>query len=350
MSSIDFKTVNGKSSFLDPRKGFEENTEEFQIRFDPLTGRSGRLSHFGAIRPQKLLLSDYERTGTKGCPFCPELRGKITPQFPREVLSEGRLIKGEAALIPNLYPYDAHSGIIIMTDDHVVPLEKLTEKRLSDSLSLGVDFLKRLSALDPSLPYHLMAWNYMPPSGGGLVHPHQQCFATRHPGNQYMGELEASNRFHDAFKANYWQDYINEERRRGERYIGRIGASHWLSSFVPLGLLGDVVCVFPEVVCVDDFTDGHVADLIAGIRRLFAYYDKEGICSFNASLLFGPANQKHFSCHFRIVPRTFLNTRDFAPDINFYQVLFDESVSVVVPEHLCSDLLPYFSDKRSGKT
>src|SRR5208282_984026 len=141
------------------------------------------------------------------CPFCPELRGKATPRFASRILPEGQLIRGEAMLIPNLYPYDVHSGVTIMTDDHVVSLEKLTGTRVSDALSLGVDFLKRIRSLDPSLPYHLIVWNYMPPSGGGLVHPHQQCFATKHPGNQYIEELSASRQFYETHGVNYWREY-----------------------------------------------------------------------------------------------------------------------------------------------
>jgi hypothetical protein len=340
---IRFQIVEQESSFLDPRKGFKEHTEGFQVRLDPLTGKSGHLSHFGAIKPHRLFLADYERPEIKGvCPFCLELRGKSTPQFVRTVLPEGRLIRGEATLIPNLYPYDIYSGVIIMTDDHVVPLEKLTDKRVSDALSLGIDFLKRIRALDPSLPYHLMAWNYMPPSGGGLVHPHQQCFATHHPGNQYLDELAASQRFFESHKRNYWQEYVDEEMSLGQRYIGAIGTTCWLSSFVPLGLLGDVICIFPDVFTVDDFTAAHSADLTRGLQKLFACYKDTGIYSFNASLFFGPANQRYFSCHFRIAPRTFLNVRDFASDLNFYQMLFDEPISVVVPEQLCAGLVPYF--------
>ena len=343
MSNIKFKIIDGQSTFLDPRKGFDKTTEEFQVRLDPLTGRSGHLSHFGAVKAQRLLLWDYERPEMRGdCPFCLDLRGKSTPQFVKDIVPEGRLIKGEATLIPNLHPYDTYSGVIIMTDDHVVPLEKLTDRTVSDALSLGVDFLKRIRSVDPSLPYHLMTWNYMPPSGGGLVHPHQQCFASNHPGNQYLDELSASKQFCDAHGVNYWQEYVDEEKKLGQRYIGTIGSSQWLSSFVPLGLLGEVMCVFPEVFALDDFTAEHITDLTKGLEKLFAYFKDSGIFSFNASLFFGPADQRYFSCHLRIAPRTFLNMRDFAPDMNFYQVLLAEPVSVVVPEELCKDLVSHF--------
>ena len=185
------------------------------MRFDPLTGKSCHFSHFGAIKPQKLPLSDYEKSEIKGfCPFCPDRRDKITPKFLSRILPEGRMTRGEAMLVPNLFPYDVHSGVIIMTNDHVTPLEKLTAQRVSDAFSIGVEFLKKIWSLDPSLPYHLIMWNYMPPSGGGLVHPHQQCSATEHPGNLYMDELSSSKRFYDAYGVNYWQEYVAEEKEQ----------------------------------------------------------------------------------------------------------------------------------------
>lgn len=109
MTLVKFEVVNCRSTFLDPRKAFAENTEEFQVRIDPLTGKSGHLSHFNAIRPQRLFLHDYERPEIKGqCPFCLEMRGKSTPRFVDRVLPEGRLTRGEATLIPNPYPYDIY--------------------------------------------------------------------------------------------------------------------------------------------------------------------------------------------------------------------------------------------------
>jgi len=340
---IKFEMVDGESSFLDPRSGFGETVEKFQVRFDPLTGRTGHLSHFGAIKPQRLPLDNYDLPEIKGkCPFCPDVRSRTTPKFPDRVLPEGRAERGEAVLIPNLFPYDVYSSVIIMTDDHVVPLDRLSEKRIHDAFSLGADFLKKMGSLDSSLPYHVITWNYMPPAGGGLVHPHLQCSAAKYPGNRYMDELSASKRFHDDHGINYWQEYVEEEKRIGTRYIASMGSSHWLSSFLSSGVLGEVCCVFPNVFDVNGFGTQDCADLSAGLGRVFAYYREHGIYSFNALLCFGPVSQRYFSCSFRIIPRTFLNTRDYAPDAGFYQMLLSEPVCAVSPEQLCEDLRPYF--------
>jgi UDPglucose--hexose-1-phosphate uridylyltransferase len=342
-AKIDFKVFNAESTFLHPKKGFSPITEQFEVRLDPLTGRTGHFSHFGAIKSQKLNLDVYSTPEIKGfCPFCLENRDTTTPKFTKDVIPEGRLIRNEACLIPNLFPYDIHSGVLIMTDPHVVPLEHFTEKRLNDAFSLGIDFLKRIKSIDRSLPYHLMTWNYMPPSGGGLVHPHQQYLATPNPGNQYLDEFRASETFAASTGSNFWNELIASERQIGKRYIGATGSAHWISSFVSLGILGDIMAIFPDVFSIDDFTDAHVHDLVSGLLNVFKYYAASDVYSFNASFFFGPEGQEFFPCHFRIIPRTFLNLRDCASDLNFFQSLLSEPVSVMLPEELCKSVIHYF--------
>jgi galactose-1-phosphate uridylyltransferase len=342
-SPIRFETFEGEALFLDPRKDFQQTKESFHTRVDPLTGRTGHFSHFGAIKPQRLDLDCYRRPEVKGfCPFCPEAREKVTPKFPEQVIAGGRARRNEALLIPNLFPYDVYSGVTIMADEHVVSLEGLSETRLTDAFALGVEFLKRAAAFDDAPPYPLITWNYMPPSGGGLVHPHQQCFATAYPGNQYMDELRASQRFYDAHHMNYWSALVEEEECIGKRHIGRLGGSHWLASFVSLGVLGEIMCVFPDLFSIHDFEETHLHELVSGLLRIFAFYRASDIYSFNGALFFGPSGQNCFSTHFRIIPRTFLNTRDFAPDPNFFQMLLSEPVSVVMPEDLCCGVKNYF--------
>jgi len=335
-----------ENTFLDPRADFQPITIKTQVRADPLTGRTGHFSHFGAIKPQKLDLDKYLEPQIKGfCPFCGDRRNHVTPMFPEGLFHKGRLTRGEALLVPNLFPYDVYSSIVIMTDDHVVSLESFNDDKLYDSFSLGIDFLKRVRGKSPSIPYQVMAWNYMPPSGGGLVHPHQQYFATEHPGNQFADEYKAAESFYHNHQVDYWTELIKEEQQHGERYIGQVGDTHWLASFVSLGMLGEIMCVFPGVYCLDDFTDAHVRRLVSGLRKIFCYYLKNDIYSFNASLYWGAEGQQFFPAHFRIVPRTFLNTRDYAPDINFFQTVLQEPVSVVLPEDLGKEVKPYFVNR-----
>lgn len=342
-STIEFKIFESESIFLDPRKNFQETVVRFQVRVDPLTGRTGHFSHFGAIKPQKLPLEDYSKPEKKGfCPFCLENREKSTPKFKKDIIPDGRLIRGESVLIPNLFPYDIYSAVVIMTDEHVCPVDGFTEKRLFDAFYVGIDFLKRIKNIEPHLPYHIMSWNYMPPSGGGLVHPHQQYFASQFPGNQFIDEYRASKEFYEKYHKNFWDELIKEEERLNERVIGKTNNSIWLASFVSLGIIGEIMCIFPEIYSIDGFDSSAVQDLTSGLLRVFNYYKEEGIHSFNATIFFGEENQRFFPCHFRIIPRTFLNMRDYAPDLNFFQSLLMEPVSVILPEELCKRVKAFF--------
>jgi UDPglucose--hexose-1-phosphate uridylyltransferase len=343
VSKIRFRIIESESTFLHPQKEFRQVTEKFQVRRDPLTGRTCHFSHFGAIQPPKLPLDSYERPEIKGfCPFCPENRDRFTPRFVESVVSEEATRRNQAHLIPNLFPYDVHSGIVIMTDAHVVPLDLFSEEQLIDAFSLGFSFLRRIKTVDASLPYHLMTWNYMPPSGGGLVHPHQQFFASEYPGNLFMDEIKASEEFWRIQRTNYWSELIHEEKRIGKRFLGVVGSSSWLTSFVSLGMLGDVLAIFPDVFSLEDLGDAEIRDLVSGLRKVFSYYSSRNIQSFNASLVFGPQGQHHFSSHFRIIPRTFLNVRDYAPDFNFFQALLGEPVGVVLPEEIAQEMRAHF--------
>ncbi len=344
-SPISFRIAESSSTFLDPRKGFEPATQTFQVRFDPLTGRSGHFSHFGAINPPPLDLEAYESEAVKAfCPFCPDHRERFTPKFPPEVMPEGRMALGESLLIPNLYPYDIYSAVAIMSDRHVVPLDAFDHDLLYNAFSVGLTFLKRIAARSGAeLPFSIMTWNYMPPSGGGLVHPHQQYFSTAQPGNQFLDELRASIAFQESHGLCYWSELVREEQALGQRYIGTVGGnSHWLASFVSMGLLGDVMAVFPGILSIEDVTDGVIESIVSGLLNVFRYYRDRSIYSFNAAWFFGPAGQTSFPSHFRIIPRMFLNTRDYAPDLSFFQSLLCEPISVVLPEDLCGAIRPYF--------
>lgn len=340
---INFEKFELSATFLDPRQEFNSTSNGYQVRVDPLTGKTGHFSHFGVIKPQKLDLEKYNDPEIKGfCPFCGEFKTTITPKFCADLIPEGRFSQGEALLVPNLHPYDIYSSVAIMTDDHVVPLNKLSNKILFDTFSVGREFLQRVKSVDPSLQYPIMTWNYMPPSGGGLVHPHQQYFTSANPGNQYTDELKASKEFYNRYQTNFWSELITAEKEQNERYLGQVGNSHWLMPFVSSGTLGEIMCIFPNAFSVDDFTYSDISDLIQGLQTVFRYFQDTDIYSFNAALFWGPQNQKFFPAHFRIVPRTFLNSRDFAPDMNFFHMMLNEPLSVVLPEELCKDIKKYF--------
>ncbi|MBS4022503.1 MAG: hypothetical protein KGZ79_08780 [Dethiobacter sp.] len=340
--AIVFRSQEVKSTILDPRRDFAPVTHDMEFRYDPLTGRSSRLAHFGAIRPVPLNLDDYDGENKGFCPFCPPNLEKITTRFPPELVPEGIIRRGEASVIANIAPYDAYSGLVIVSDKHVLSLEDMTQSRLSDALAAGLDFLCRVKSYDRGMSYTFMGWNYMPPSGGGLIHAHIQAFGSQNPGNLYMESLQASNNYREEFGRSFWQDYLSEEKRLGQRFLGEHDGISWFVPFAPLGIIGDVAAIVPGVTVPESVSPDTVDALASGIRRLFNYYSASQIYSFNASFFFAPDKDADFPLQIRFSARTFLNTRFFPPDTNFFQMMLQQPMCVIRPEEIAREISPYF--------
>lgn len=339
--SIPFRLEKITAELLDPRKDFAAVTHDMEFRYDPLTGRSTRLAHFGAIKPQPLNYGDYDGENRGFCPFCPPNLEKVTSLFPKSLIPEGLLRNGEAALIANIAPYDAYSGLVVLSDKHVLTIEDLTEELLRDAFGLAGEFMERVRRSDPDVPYYFLGWNYMPPSGGGLVHAHIQTFGSRDPGNVFMEILRAGRSYRTEYGFPFWPAYLSEEKRQNQRYLGKTGEVHWLVPFAPLGVLGDVLGVVPRPVAPKELQGQPGADLSAGLEKIFAYYRDYGVYSFNASLHFSPPGDE-CPMLFRISPRTFLNTKYYPPDTNFFHVMLQQPICVIRPENLAAEIRPYF--------
>lgn len=339
---LSFRSETIKAVLLDPRAGFSPVEHEMEFRYDPLTGRSTRLAHYGAIKPQPLNLDDYDGDKKGFCPFCSPNMENVTSLFPADLVPEGRLRIGEATLLANIAPYDAYSGLVVLSDKHVLSLRDMTPERLSDAFTLALEFLRRVGARNTEIPYYFMGWNYMPPSGGGLVHAHIQVFGSKDPGNVFADSLQAAKRYKKENGRPYWPDYIAEEQKRAVRYLGSTGPLHWLVPFAPLGVLGDVLAVLPGSHAPSDVSPEILSALVSGIRRLFDYYESKRIFSFNASVHFSPDGSDSIPLMVRFSPRTFLNTKFYPPDTNFFHVMLQQPICVVRPEELAADIHPFF--------
>ncbi len=347
---IHFSSRKVTSTLLDPRDNFALKTVDTDIRKDPLTGDSGRLAHFGMIKAKKDDFSGWDAPeARKFCPFCPDNIQAMTPRFPEDLLPSGHLHRGEATVICNISPYDQYSALTVMSRNHLVTLEQMTEELLQDAFHAGLDFCQVVREKEPHLPYYFIAWNYMPPAGGGLIHPHQQVIITDAPGNLYRKTVESSQHFARQHGTNFWEMLCQVEQEKGERYIGEIGRGHWLVPFVPLGVLGEFMAVFPGVQTLDDLQGETLDDLVQGLKMLLNYLDSREIYSYNLGLYFAPyladtdlEPAAYYALHLRLIPRTYLNLKHKPSDTSLFQVALQEPFSVVAPETLCQDVRPFF--------
>jgi UDPglucose--hexose-1-phosphate uridylyltransferase len=336
-----FRKIQSKTSFLSPFKDFAMDEVPFEIRYDPLTGETGRVYDLPYKVPERPDPGEViERSRELFCPFCPDALGKSTPLFPEELVKGGRINVGKATLIPNLVPFDTYAGVAIVSPEHYIAMEELTPEVMGDAFSAALLFIREVARFDPEVRYFSINWNYMPQSGSSLVHPHLQVNCGYVPTNHHRLQIEGCRRYYSDQGKEFWQDFMNAERECGERYLGERGATFWTMSYLPQTFLPDVWCILHEHHCLTQLKAEGLGDFVEGLSRIFLYFDHEGIPAFNASV-FSVRDEEHFRINARICPR-FLPRPIGNSDRAYLQVLHRESSTVKPPESCCQKVREFF--------
>ncbi|MEW6185057.1 MAG: hypothetical protein AB1585_04870 [Thermodesulfobacteriota bacterium] len=338
---MKFEVIKKETIMLDAQRGMTEQRIPSEIRVDPLTGRTARICHFMQLKWEK---PDFEAlvAGTDAwCPFCGDKVLKVTPCFPGELIPEGRLQKEDMVLFPNIAPYDGIGAVATFGSRHFLPMASIDPDLVSSAFGLALDFFFRVEASGhPESVYHLINWNYMPPAGSSLIHPHLQVFATSSAPNLMRQELEASQTYYNRQGSNFWDDLVESEKQSAERYLGKIGRSHWLTAFAPIGVAGDVLAVVEDVRSTLELTGQDLWDLALGLSRVIRAYDQMGVYSFNMNFFTGTRNDEHFRFHLLFSPRTFFNQKLGTPDIGALRNLYNETLCMAYPEEIIQMLKP----------
>ena len=332
---MKFEAIRKETVILNPQKEMAERRIPSEIRIDPLTGRSARICHFMKLQWQK---PDFEAivAGTqKMCPFCPEKVLEVTPCFTEDIAPEGRLQLDDMVLFPNIAPYDSLGAVATMGGQHYIPMTDITPERIRDAFKLSMLFFRRVDQIGhPESVYHIINWNYMPPAGSSLIHTHLQVFATSSEPNLMREELTAAKAYADAHQSNFWDDLVAEEIATGDRYLGKIGRSHWMLNYAPMGVAGDVLAVVDGVRATLALEDDDLMDIAKGLVRLMKAYDKMGVYSFNMNFFTGRPADDHARFHLLFSPRTFFNPSLGTPDIGALRNLFNETLCMAYPEEI----------------
>ena len=332
---MNFEAVKKETIILNPREDMARQTIPSEIRRDPLTGRTARICHFMKLQWEKPDFDKLVALGGDFCPFCPENVLKVTPCFPEEIVPEGRLQQKDMVMFPNLAPYDSLGAVATMGGDHFIPMTAITPRRIADAFGFAMGFFQRVHALkDPEAVYHIINWNYMPVSGSSLIHPHLQVFATSSAPNLMRQELEAAKDYREKKGSNFWDDFVAIEKERGERYLGAIGRTEWMTAYAPIGVAGDVLAVVTGANSTLDLTDADMQDIADGLTRVMTAYDKMGIYSFNMNFFTGALGDDFTRFHLLFSPRTFFNQALGTPDIGALRNLFNETLCMAFPEEI----------------
>ena len=345
-AAIVFRAEKKSARLHDPRRNFELVEVGSEIRFHPLTGASGRICHFSLGKLPAPDLSDMLAESAAACPFCPGKVESVTPRFAEDFVPGGRMKRGGAVLFPNLFPYDDISAIATICREHFHPMNAVPERAVCDGVGIARDFfLLARDRVAGGGGYGLATWNYMPPAGGTQIHPHMQVVLTAHPGNAVTRELAAEAAFRRRHGGCYAEMLLHEERSRGERLVAETASVAWLVPFVPMGLFGDCMALFPGRATLAELSDAEIADFARGLTRVLRAFAGQGLWSFNLTFFparFGANDGAHWLSA-RLLPRLYLNSKFHVSDASYLQLLLEESFAMVYPEQTAQMLRKAFA-------
>ncbi|MBS4192443.1 hypothetical protein KHA94_20005 [Bacillus sp. FJAT-49705] len=336
---INFQKKEEWFMFYDKQgNAIERKTE---VRFDPLTGESSRLIFNPGITFTPPDYTDMAaETGGAKCPFCPENLLKLTPIFPKDITEQGRISQGEAVLFPNLFPYSKHNGVVIFSEQHYVRVEEFTQKLIMDAFIAAQNYIQKIAEIDSEVRYVSINWNYLPYSGGSVLHPHIQVSGSDSPTNyQALVSQKA-----DAYKGDndYFTSLYEIEKSLAERWIGEKGSVAWMHAFAPKSQ-NDFVGIFRGKYTINDITEQDWADFADGLKAMFATMSEQGFASFNMALMASMDADSNQPIHVRLIPRFTIGLLGTS-DMNFFQALHQEPLTYKVPEEVAALARQHFKE------
>ena len=129
-----------------------------------------------------------------------------------------------------------------------------------------------------------------------------------------------------------FEDYVETEKRLGERYLGSTGSVEWLVSFAPQGV-NEVRALVPGIASPAQLASEQVEELGEGIARVLNLYAELGFQSFNLALLGAPAASPGYQLNLRLVCRSNLQLL-YRSDVTYFERLHWQSMVDGAPEQL----------------
>ncbi len=342
---MEFKSVTKNSIFFDPFNNFELTERPTEIRTDPLTGKTSRIIYFPVILPPPPDQTPLGEATKSYCPFCKPAVFERTPKFTGDIYPDGRIVSGSSIIFPNAFPYDANSAVGVVGDEHFVAIDSFDVDVLCDSFLNAQDYLKRVCSKSPECIYLSINMNYMPLSGGSIIHPHIQILAGDIPTNYQREIKKKSEEYKELNDTLFFDDLILEEEKRGERFIKRGDEIVWLSAFAPMGIC-EFISIFEDRIPLTETRKETFIAFSHGMTAVLKYLSEMNFASFNMSIYSAvagsPSGNLTYPTHARIVPRAQLPPVG-ASDINYFEMLHNEVLTIVRPEEAAKGAKKHFA-------
>jgi len=186
-------------------------------------------------------------------------------------------VRGEHAITAsNVAKYDGFHGVVIF-DDHN-PLH-LTPEKVSDYISVGLEWCRRALEADPEAKYPFLMWNCLWRAGGSIIHGHAQVTATR--GTHYS-KVERLRRAAASYSAEYGSDYFDDLHRVHDALGLTLPAGEGVRAFASLSPIKEKELV----VLGPSPEDEHLRWTVGALLR--DYVETLGVRAFNVAFYMPP--------------------------------------------------------------
>jgi galactose-1-phosphate uridylyltransferase len=349
MGNIAFEKISSTFTILNPFNNFVPETQSVEVRKDPLLGdtsvynpylKDKMRAFFGPNDPE--LIQTLARESAKNCIFCGESVASKTARYPSDILSEGRIRKGQAVLFANLFSVGAYHPVIALSSAHFLKLSEFSPQLIADGFKAAQEFLQSVYRTDPSALYSTVCANYLLPAGASLVHPHMQMLITPVAYSYHGRMLDAARRYNDKNGSSFYSDLVAAEERTNERYIVRQNSWHWLAAFSPMGS-NEITAIHEKESDFGLLSDNDLNDLSRGISRVLLLFERLGHLSFNFTLYSIRQGEQDGSqrCVFKIISRQNLYP-NYRNDEYFLQKMLQSELIFNLPEELVEQLRKIF--------
>ncbi len=343
MAKVSFESWRQVSEFHNPLKNNDLDRPNIEVRLDPLTGHQSILAEALAGKISILFPdTDYEYVSRRfedtraQCFMCDGKWRQSSPRYPERLLPGGRIERGEVVLFPNLFPVAAYHAVVIVGEKHGRMLDDFPASLLVDAFSVSLEFIRRCYESDPATPFFSINFNFMPPAGASIVHPHVQIVGSPAPSTHPRLLLDRSLSYYRENGSCYWLDLVEAEKESGRRWVGEIGPTRWFTAYSPVGV-NEVNAVWPDASNFLEWTDDDVRALAEGVSRTFRAYHELKFSTFNLTCFSGPLGKPapEFRCLLRLINRQNMNPH-YRTDDYFVQKMLKDELIIYTPENLAS--------------
>ena len=323
-----FVSANFNNSEGEPIK------RSIEIRTNPISFRTSRITSSRSLEKEAgtdtLPDPPPEADNTSNCPFCAPQLEAMTPCLNTESFPAERLRLGRSSLFPNLYPYGSYSAVSLIDDRHFVEIGTASTSSYQNSFKLAIQYLQEIRKSDPKAKYMAITQNHLPSAGGSLLHPHLQINADQFASNHHRFLEHRSRHYYHHHGSHLFADYVAQEQKAVDRYIGTTLDWHWMAAFAPEGFF-EIWGILPGIRSLQKLSDNYLAGLCEGIINTQRFYRSLNRNGYNLGLLALESEQSHLDLRIVLVVRS-----NYAPwvrnDHTGFEVMLGDMATFVAPE------------------